>query len=743
MTTPETSRAAPRIRVLLPLPLAGAYDYRTAPDDAFKPGDFVRVPLGGRHLAGVVWDGLAGGEVPDLRLKNVGPRCEVPPMPEDMRRFIDWVAAYTLTPPGAVLRMAMSVPDALDPPRAVYAVRPTDRAPHPESTDPGEKRLTAARRRVLRELQDGPPRSVAELAQACGVGAGVVRSLIDLGWIELVETAPLSAAIGGPDGAHAGPVLSPDQTLAAEALVKKLAEGFSVTLLDGVTGSGKTEVYFEAIATNLRAGKQSLVLLPEIAMSAQWFARFEARFGSAPAVWHSEIGQARRRRAWRDVAEGRVSVIVGARSALFLPFARLGLIVVDEEHDGAFKQEDGVSYHGRDMAVVRARFAKIPSVLVSATPSLETSVNVERGRYEMLHLPDRHGGAQLPEIRTIDLRRDPPARNAFISPKLRDALVATFAAGEQAMLFLNRRGYAPLTLCRSCGHRLNCPSCTSWLVEHRRTGKLLCHHCGYSMQQPKECPSCQAPDSFVPCGPGVERVAEEAQVLFPNVRAAVVTSDTVATPRAAEEFVARMTSGDIDLLIGTQIVAKGHHFPKLTLVGVVDADLGLAGGDLRAAERTYQLLHQVAGRAGRAEHVGRALLQTYMPEHPVMQALVALSTGRDARDRFLATEADQRRRHGWPPFGRLAAIIVSGPDARAVEGVARLLGATAPHGDGLEVLGPAPAPLSLLRGRHRQRLLVKAKRDGNIQAAVDGWVGAIRPPSGVRIQIDIDPYSFL
>jgi primosomal protein N' (replication factor Y) len=663
-------------------------------------------------------------------------------MPEDMRRFIDWVAAYTLTPPGAVLRMAMSVPDAFDPPRAVYVLRLTGQAPHPDSTDPGEKRLTAARRRVLRELQNGPPRSTAELAQAAGVGTGVVRSLIDLEWIELLETVPPSTG-ENPDGAHKGPVLSPDQTLAAESLVKKLDEGFSVTLLDGVTGSGKTEVYFEAIAANLRAGRQSLVLLPEIAMSAQWFARFEARFGCAPAVWHSEIGQARRRRTWRDVAEGRVSVIVGARSALFLPFANLGLIVVDEEHDGAFKQEDGVSYHGRDMAVVRARFAKIPAVLASATPSLETQVNVERGRYTMLHLPDRHGGAQLPEIRTIDLRRDPPARNAFISPKLREALVETFTAGEQAMLFLNRRGYAPLTLCRACGHRLNCPSCTSWLVEHRRTGRLLCHHCGYSLPQPKECPSCQAPDSFVPCGPGVERVAEEATAVFPDRRIAVVTSDTVATPRAAEEFVARMTSGDIDLLIGTQIVAKGHHFPKLTLVGVVDADLGLAGGDLRAAERTYQLLHQVAGRAGRAEHVGRALLQTYMPEHPVMRALVALSAGRDARDRFLATEADERRRHGWPPFGRLAAIIVSGPDSRVVEGVARRLGATAPHGNGLEVLGPAPAPLSLLRGRHRHRLLVKASRDGNLQAAVDNWIGAIRPPSGVRIQIDIDPYSFL
>jgi len=742
MPESETSRVAQRVRVLLPLPLAGAYDYRADPTLGLQAGDFVQVPLGRRQVVGVVWDGAPSEELPDARLKAVSRRCELPPMPEATRRFIDWMAAYTLSAPGAVLRMAMSVPAVFDPPRAAVGARLTAAAPEPDSTDVGDKlRLTEPRRRVLRAMRDAPPQPVAEIARVAGVGAGVVRAMVGLGWLELVDAAPPVQAAGEPAGI--APELSPDQRAAADALIDKLQAGFSVTLLDGVTGSGKTEVYFEAIAANRRVGRQSLVLLPEIALSAQWFDRYRARFGSTPAIWHSEVGAAQRRRTWRDIADGSAAVVVGARSALFLPFARLGLIVVDEEHEVSFKQEDGVIYHARDMAVVRARFGKFPAVLVSATPSLETTLNVERGRYAALHLPDRHGGAALPQIHTVDLREHPPPRNAFLSPVLREAVRMTIEAGEQAMLFLNRRGYAPLTLCRTCGHRLSCPSCTSWLVLHRRSSRLLCHHCGHSAPFPAACPACGAEESFVPCGPGVERVAEEAAALFPEARIAVATSDTIDGPRAAEEFVRRMETGEIDLLIGTQIVAKGYHFPKLTLVGVVDADLGLSGGDLRAAERTYQLLHQVAGRAGRAERPGRALLQTYMPEHPVMRALVGLSSGRDSRDRFLAAEADERQRHNWPPFGRLAALIVGGPDARAVDDVARRLGAKAPHANGIEVLGPAPAPLALLRGRHRRRFLIKARREVNLQGEIEAWLAAVKPPANVRIQVDVDPYSFL
>ncbi len=511
-----------------------------------------------------------------------------------------------------------------------------------------------------------------------------------------------------------------------------------VTLLDGVTGSGKTEVYFEAVAAALRAGKQALVLLPEIALTGQWLERFEQRFGARPAEWHSDLSSVERRTAWRAIANGQARVVVGARSALFLPYPDLGLIVVDEEQEQAYKQEDGVSYQARDMAVLRGHLANIPVILVSATPSLETLQNVSAGRYATLHLPDRHAGAALPKVAAIDLRRDRPARQRWLSPALVSALELTLGAGEQALLFLNRRGYAPLTLCRACGHRLNCPNCTAWLVEHRLTGRLQCHHCGYQARLPETCSQCGAAGSFAACGPGVERLAEEAAALFPAARMATLTSDTLGGPRAVSEMIDRIARHEVDLLIGTQIVAKGHHFPMLTLVGVVDADLGLAGGDLRAAERTYQLLHQVAGRAGRAERPGQVLLQTYDPDHPVMRAMVSSD-----RDGLIAYELAERRTHAMPPFGRLAALILSSHDQDRLDQIARALARVAPSGPGISVLGPAPAPMAMLRGRHRRRFLLKCRRDIAPQPLIRDWLAKVKLPGTVRLQIDIDPYSFL
>ena len=723
------------MQVLLPLPLAGAYDYRVPEGMALAEGQFVAVPLGRREAVGVVW-GEGGHGIAPEKLKDVTRALDVPAMPESLRRTIDWVAAYTMTPPGAVLRMAMSVSAALEPQKLILAYC----RPEGGETDARliDARLTDARRRVLAALADGPPRLPVELAREAGVGAGVVKAMAESGLIETVHLPPRLVP-GVPDADHARVVLSEAQGRAAGELVAAVAaRAFSVTLLDGVTGSGKTEVYFEAIAEALRRGLQTAVLLPEIALTAQWYARFRDRFGADPVGWHSELTQGQRRQAWRAVAEGEAAVVVGARSALFLPFPRLGLVVVDEEHDSSFKQEDGVVYHARDMAVVRARFAQAPAVLASATPSLETLANAEQGRYRRAVLPERHGGAALPEITAIDLRREPPPRKSFLSPPLRAALAANLEAGEQAMLFLNRRGYAPLTLCRACGHRLQCPRCTAWLVEHRLRGQLLCHQCGFSAPSPNACPTCQAADSFVACGPGVERIAEEVAHILPGARFAIMASDTIAGPSAAEDLVRRVQARELDLLIGTQIMAKGHHFPWLTLVGVVDADLGLAGGDLRAAERTYQLLHQVAGRAGRAARPGRVMLQTYMPEHPVMAALVA-----GGRDEFFAAEAQARRTHHMPPFGRLAAVIVSGADERAVDAVARALGRAAPRGDGLAVLGPAPAPFALLRGRHRRRLLVKAPREAPLQKHLAAWLAGVAIPGGVRVVVDVDPYSFL
>ncbi|MBI1208407.1 MAG: primosomal protein N' [Azospirillum sp.] len=719
-----------RVGVLLPLPLAGAYDYAVPPELAITLGDYVEVPLGPRLVTGVVWS-AGSGEVAASRLKPVARRFPLPAMPEVGRRFIDWVAAYTLSLPGQALRMALSAQDALEPLKPVVGYRRAE-------TPAAEVRETPARRRVLTLLADGPPRVLAELAHEAGCGAAVIRGLVDAGALETV-LLPAEAPVARPDWQCPGPALSPAQAEAAETLREKLAAGgYSATLLDGVTGAGKTEVYFEAIAAALAAGRQVLVLLPEIALSSQWLDRFAARFGVRPAEWHSDLTQTRRRRTWRAVATGEATVVVGARSALFLPYAALGLIVVDEEHESAFKQEDGVTYHARDMAVARAFLGGFPIVLVSATPSLETLVNVESGRYGRIDLPARHGGAALPEISLIDLREDRPERRRWLSPTLTAALVETLAAGEQAMLFLNRRGYAPLTLCRGCGHRLHCPNCSAWLVEHRLAGRLQCHHCGHATALPETCPGCGKAGLMAGCGPGVERIAEEAVARFPEARIAIMASDTLIGPLAMAELVRKVAAHELDLLIGTQVMAKGHHFPMLTLVGVVDADLGLAGGDLRAAERTYQLLHQVAGRAGRAERPGRVFLQSYMPEHPVMQALAS-----GDRDRFLAQEAEERRALALPPFGRLVALVVSGADPEAVDKVAQALGRAAPRSADIDVLGPAPAPLALLRGRHRRRLLLRAPRSCAVQPIVRTWLAAVTVPNSVRVQIDVDPYSFL
>ncbi|HEY6983751.1 primosomal protein N' [Reyranella sp.] len=719
------------VRVLLPLPLADAYDYSVPEGLEVAAGAFVIVPLGRRETVGVVW-GEGTGEVAPEKLRDIADILPAAPMADALRRFVDWVAAYTLTPPGAVLRMTMSSASALQAPRKEMVYRPA------RAAIDGDPRLTAGRRRVLEVLKDGPAMPATELAHHAGVGTSVVKTMAAAGLLQAVERE-VRRSFPQPDGLRDGPALSEAQEHAAEALASKVkAHAFSATLLDGVPGAGKTEVYFEAIAAALAESRQVLVLLPEIALTAQWLKRFEDRFGAIPASWHSDLTSLERRETWRGIADGRVKVVVGARSALFLPFPKLGLIVVDEEHDSSFKQEDGVTYNARDMAVVRARLVSAPIILASATPSLESITNVTAGRYGALHLPARHGGQQLASLSAVDLRKNPPARGHWLSPPVVEAMKQTLETGEQVLLFLNRRGYAPITLCRACGHGLECPQCSAWLVEHRFRRTLICHHCGYNEPPAIACKHCGTTDQFVACGPGVERLAEEAHALFPDARLELFTSDTLASRHEATAAVERMIAGEIDILIGTQMAAKGHHFPSLTLVVVVDADLGLNGGDLRAAERTFQLLYQVAGRAGRQDRPGRALVQTHMPEHPVMQALVA-----NDRDRFVAAELADRAAAGMPPYGRLASLIISGGDPAAVDNVCAALARRAPHQPGVTVLGPSTAPLALLRGRHRRRLLLKVGRDVAVQPLLHAWLAQVGLPGSVRLQIDIDPYSFL
>jgi primosomal protein N' (replication factor Y) len=722
------------VPVLLPLPLPGPFDY-LATGEPPAPGSFVHVPFGRREAIGVVWDGPPRGGVVAARLKPLGPLLELPPLPAPLRRLIERVAQETVSPMGAVLRFAMSVPAALFAPegRPALAV----------AAEPPGDALSPQRRAVLDVARTTGPDSAAAIARAAGVGPAVVQALVRAGWLVPVRIArePEPAPL---DPEHPGVTLEPAQAAAARVLEARVrAAGFAELLLDGVTGSGKTEVYLEAIATCLRIGRRALVLLPEIGLTAQWLERFARRFGGPPVVWHSDLGQKARREAWRSVATGRARVVVGARSAVFLPIADLGLIVVDEEHDSSFKQEEGGAYHARDTAIWRASEESCPVVLASATPSLETALAAgliagPAPTCERLALPARIGGAALPAITLVDLRRDRPRPGAALAESLRAEIASTLARGEQVLLFLNRRGYAPLTLCRACGHRLRCPRCSAWLVEHRLRRRLMCHHCGYTAPVPEHCPSCGSLDTLTTSGPGVERLLEEVVALFPAARCAVMTSDTVGTARRAAELVASVQAHAVDLLIGTQIVAKGHHFPDLTLVGVVDGDLGLGGGDLRAAERSFALLHQVAGRAGRALRPGRVLIQTHLPEHPVMQALA-----RGDRQAFLEAEAAERRALGLPPFGRLAALIVAGRDAAPVREAARRIAGALAHEPGLAVLGPAPAPLTVLRGRYRERLLVKAPPGIDLPGRLARGLAPIRLPAALSLQVDVDPMSFL
>jgi primosomal protein N' (replication factor Y) len=718
------------VSVLVPVAVAAPYTYRAPAGISVAPGDIVAVPLGTRDVVGVVWDDPPDPEIGHNRLRAIVERFDAPPMGPEIRAFVDWVANYNLTARGMVLRMVLRAPGGLAPESPLPGVRLA--GPEPE-------RMTNARRRVIDLLEGGLAWSKSGLAGAAGVSGSVVQGLIDCGTLERVEIPPEPPA-AAPDSDYSAPALTGEQEAAAEALRAAIAaEAYSVTLLDGITGSGKTEVYFEAVAAALKRGRQVLILVPEIALTHDFLERFATRFGARPAEWHSEVAPRMRERIWRGIANGTVRCVVGARSALFLPFRELGLIVVDEEHDLAYKQEDRVFYNARDMAVVRGHLGKFSVVLSSATPSIESRANADAGRYRRIVLADRYAAGRLPEIKAIDLRHDQPERGRFLAPPLVAAITETLAAREQALLFLNRRGYAPLTLCRTCGHRFQCPNCSTWLVEHRFRGMLLCHHCGHSERRPDACPSCGSADSLVAVGPGVERLAEEVADRFPQARVIVMSSDLAGGVKRLRLELKSIAKGEVDIIIGTQLVAKGHNFPLLTLVGVVDGDLGLAFGDMRAAERTFQLLSQVTGRAGRIAGDSRAFLQTFDPDHPVIQAIVS-----GEREAFYAREIEARRAAGLPPFGRLAGIVVSGPDRASTQAYATVLRRAALKDGPVAVLGPAEAPLAIIRGRHRFRLLLQAPRSADTQAYIRAWLAAVPPPRGsLRVQIDIDPQSFL
>ena len=714
-------------QILFPVNVPGAFDYAVPDGLRVSRGEFVFAPIGKQMKLGVVV-GTEPGE-PGRELKAIAEAKATPPLPEATLDFVDWVARYNVASSGQVLRMVLRSWKALDPSPIVTMYEPTGEAP---------LNLTPARRAALAD--GGPfPARAAEIASRAGISPGVVKGMVKAGLMR-AEDRPVDPPFDAPDPERPGRALTDGQSAAAGELVGQVRRNaFSVSLLDGVTGSGKTEVYFEAVAEALRQGRQVLLLVPEIALTQAGLARITERFGAEPVAWHSGITDMARRRAWREVARGRAKLVVGARSALFLPFADLGLIVVDEEHDTSFKQEEGVIYSARDMAVVRGRVEDRPVILASATPSLESLQNAQSGRYAHVVLPERPGAITLPEIGLIDMKVHAPERGSFLSEPMVAALAERMQRGEQSLLYMNRRGYAPLILCKACGERLRSPDTDSWLVEHRATGRAVCHLTGFSMRMPRECPKCGAPDGLTSIGPGVERIADEAQSHFPDARIEILSSDTTATPEEIKERLGRMERGEIDILVGTQMVVKGHNFPRLTFVGVVDGDLLMGGADPRAGERTYQTLVQVAGRAGRADKAGAALIQTHHPEHEALQALVA-----GDRDMFVGVEMQMRDMLGLPPYGRLAAVIVWGPDLKKTKALAKEFVTKAPRADGIEILGPSEAPISRLRGLYRQRLFIRAEPGVNLSKYMTAWrAKKARVPAKYKIQIDMDPQSFV
>ena len=728
MAEPQFFHQGDLVAVLTSQPLDRLLDYK-APEGGCWQGAFVEVPLGPRKVLGVVWRAGTGG-YDAAKIRAVIRVLDVAPMQHSMAEFLRRVSDYTLTPMSKMLRLATRAPGLGDPPsmRQVYRLGAQT-----------EVRMTDARQKVLAVLEEFAELSftLKELCEAAGVTASVVKGLVKLGAVAEVAT-PQDMPFAHLNPSLPGKSLSEDQAHAV-AQLQANAAGYRTTLLKGVTGSGKTEVYLEAVANCLKQGRQALVLLPEIALTAEFLTRVEARFGARPAEWHSGVTMTERRRTWKMVGQGHAQMVVGARSALFLPFQDLGLIVVDEEHDSSYKQEDGVLYNARDMAVLRGSLVGGQVVLASATPSLESWANVEAGKYKKIELKSRFGASVLPEMMAIDMRQETLPADRWISPRLQKMVEARIQAGEQSLLFINRRGYAPITLCRACGNQVGCDHCDARMVEHRFLKRLMCHQCGESKPVPKICPSCAVEDRLAVVGPGVERLAEEATALFPEAKVAVLSSDLFGSARALKEQIAKLAAGEVDVIIGTQLVAKGHNFPKLTLVGVIDADLGLQGSDLRAAERTFQLMRQVAGRAGRSDRPGVAALQTHQPEHPVIRAILD-----GDEEAFWSAEAQFRAQAGVPPYGRLVGVVLSSPDAQEAFEVGQAMARNCqPLTEiGAQIFGPAPAPIARIRGRHRVRLLIKAEKNAPIQAALSAWTALFKLPNSLRLSIDIDPQSF-
>ena len=724
------------VKVLLPNVVNSGYDYRLTTDTEL--GAFVRVTVMNKPYIGVIY-GVGDSNLPPDKIKNVS---EVFPYKLDVAtlQWIQKMSEWTLMATGAVLRLILNVPDAFNPPRIeqLYSFAATD------------GKMTERRQLVADafDLNGGDPMSAADIQNIAHVSAAVVRTMIVSGMLVPSASKPRVQSFAYDYSDRGNIELNAEQRAAADKIGQDITNGgFSVNVLDGITGSGKTQVYFDSVWRAYSAGRSVLLMMPEIALTAQFMKRFESRFGAPPVVWHSNLTATRRREIWRGVLTGEIRIVVGTRSALFLPWQNLGLIVVDEEHDSSYKQEDMGNYHGRDMALLRAKLANFPVVLASATPSEETMHNIELGRFGHLVLQSRYGGAEMPTIETIDLREHRPDEYAIksdtedkrvgaLSPVLCGEIQEILDKHQQIMLFINRRGFAPIVQCKKCGWVATCPDCSVGMTYHKKLGKLLCHICGRTMTLPQKCPDCGGEVSMR--GAGLEKIEEEVHARFPNARTALVSSDTMMSRGALERLVAKMEQGEIDIVIGTQILAKGHHFPNLTLVGVVDADMGLFGTDFRAAEHTFQQLFQVAGRAGRGKIPGRVLLQTYQPTHPVLMAICAGN-----RDEFLRADMDARRAAKMPPFGQLVAIIIESKRESVLKKFCDELANAKPNANGVRILGPVMAQIYQVRGLFRMRFLVAGDEKALLQPFVKTWMARVKVPTNVRVKIDVNPQSFM
>ena len=725
------------VKVLLPNVVNSGYDYRLTTDADL--GAFVRVTLMNRPYIGIVY-GTGTSNLPPEKIKNV---AQVFPYKLDIAtlQWIQKMSDWTLMAPGAVLRLILNVPDAFNPPRSEQL--------YSYNSDIDTK-MTTRRQMVADafELNDNEPMSAADIQNIARVGSAVVKSMIANGMLLPTASRVKEHSWNYDYRDMANVELNAEQRAAANKIAQDITTGgFTVNVLDGITGSGKTQVYFDAVWRAYSMGKSVLLMMPEIALTTQFIKRFESRFGAAPIVWHSNLTAARRREIWRGVMTGDVRIVVGTRSALFLPWQNLGLIVVDEEHDSSYKQEDMGNYHGRDMALLRAKLGAFPVVLASATPSEETIHNIEIGRFNHLVLRARYGGAEMPTIETVDLREHRPdeyivnsdtldKRTGALSPVLCREIQAVLDKRQQAMLFINRRGFAPIVQCKKCGWVAMCPDCSVGMTYHKKLGKLLCHICGRTMTLPTKCPDCGNETSMR--GAGLEKIEEEVLARFPGARTALVSSDTMMTRGALERLVSKMECGEIDIVIGTQILAKGHHFPNLTLVGVIDADMGLFGTDFRAPEHTFQQLFQVAGRAGRGQIPGRVLLQTYQPAHPVLMAICA-----DNRDEFLRTDMDARRTAKMPPFGQLIAIIIECKKENILKQFCDTLAHAKPNVNGVRILGPVMAQIYQARGLFRMRFLVAGDEKALLQPLVKTWLSRVKVPANIRLKTDVNPQSFM